>query len=256
MPAMAGARITFVGHSTVLIELGGARLLTDPVLRERVLHIRRHAPMPAPEVARDIDAVLISHTHADHFDPASVREVGPVRLLTPEGAGRFFQRRGFSERTELAPGESVEFEGVRVRAVTAHHDGRRWPIGRRVSAVGFLIESDDTSVYFAGDTAPFDEIGDVAPDVDVALLPIWGWGPSLHERFHLGPRTAAEAAAALRAEVVIPIHWGTMLQVGLANRKEQLIERPVREFAENMAALAADSELRVLRPGESTAIDR
>ncbi len=252
---MAGDRITFVGHSTVLIELGGVRLLTDPVLRDRVLHIRRHVPSPAPESWRDIDAVLISHTHGDHFDPPSLRQVAPRRLLTPAGSGRILARRGFDERTELAAGDSVEIDGVRVGAVLAHHDGRRWPIGRHVKSIGYRVDAGDTSVYFAGDTAPFSQIGDVAPDVDVALLPIWGWGPSLHERFHLGPRTAAEAAGALRAKIVIPIHWGTLLQIGLARRREDLFTRPVREFASHLAELAPETELRVLRPGESTALD-
>jgi L-ascorbate metabolism protein UlaG (beta-lactamase superfamily) len=244
-------RITFVGHSTVLVELAGVRLLTDPVLRDRVLHIRRHAPAPDAESTRDIDAVLISHTHADHFDPSSLREVAPARLIVPAGSGRTMSRRGFNERTELAVGDGVEVDGVTVTAVRAHHDGRRWPVGRRIASVGYRIEANGRSIYFAGDTAPFAEIGDAAPDVDVALLPISGWGPNLHERFHLGPRTAAEAAAALRARVVIPIHWGTLLQVGLARRQEDLFERPLREFAANMAKLAPQAELRALRPGES-----
>ena len=164
-------------------------------------------------------------------------------------------RRGFHVRTELATGDALEIEGARVTAVRAHHDGRRWPIGRRITSIGYLVEANGRSVYFAGDTAPFDEIGEIAPDVDVALLPISGWGPSLHERLHLGPHTAAKAAAALRARVVIPIHWGTLLQIGLAKRRDDLFERPLREFAENMAKIAPEAELRALRPGESTTLD-
>lgn len=230
-------------------------MLTDPLLRDRVLHIRRHAPTPSDEVAHDIDAVLISHTHPDHFDPPSVRRIAPGRLVVPAGSGRIMSRRGFDERTELATGDRLAIAGAQINAVTAHHDGRRWPVGRRIRSIGYLVEAGGLSVYFAGDTAPFDEVGEVAPDVDVALLPIWGWNSSLHERFHLSPRTAAEAAAALRARVVIPIHWGTLLQIGLGKRREELFERPLREFAENLASLAPDAELRALRPGESTTLD-
>lgn len=251
---MAG-RITFVGHSTVLVELDGVRVLTDPVLRQRVLHIRRHVPIPAAESSRDIDAVLISHTHADHFDPPSVREVAPAQIVVPAGSGRIMSRRGFDERTGLAAGDAVDVRSVRVEAVPARHDGRRWPIGRRINSVGYLIAGAGHSIYFAGDTAPFDEIGEVAPGVEVALLPISGWGRSLHERFHLGPRTAAEAAAALGARIVIPIHWGTLLQIGLGKRRSDLFERPLREFEAHLASLAPDVELRALRPGESTTLD-
>ena len=245
-------RITFVGHSTVLVEIDGVGLLTDPVLRERVLHIRRHAPLPKPGMLEDVDAVLISHTHADHFDPPSVREVGAPRLIVPAGTGRIMSRRRFRERTELAAGDAVEIDGVGVRAVKAVHDGRRWPIGWRTESIGYVIEGNRHNVYFAGDTAPFDELGMAAPDVDVALLPIAGWGAKLPDWAHLGPETAAEAAAALRAKLVVPIHWGTLLQTGLARRRDELFEGPVREFADHLARLAPETELRVLRPGEST----
>jgi L-ascorbate metabolism protein UlaG (beta-lactamase superfamily) len=248
-------RITFVGHSTVLIELGGVRLLTDPVLRDRILHIRRDASAPSPEAARDVDAVLLSHMHADHFDPASVRDVGAPRLLAPAGTRRTLGRRGFHELTEMAAGEVVEVGAVRVAAVPAMHDGRRIPLGRRVEAIGYIASTDSRSVYFAGDTAPFPALADAVGAVDVALLPIAGWGPKLHERHHLGPETSAQLAAAIRPRIVIPIHWGTLLRVGLGSRRDDILERPLREFSDHLARLAPGVELRALRPGESTLLD-
>jgi L-ascorbate metabolism protein UlaG (beta-lactamase superfamily) len=248
-------RITFVGHSTALIELGGARLLTDPVLRDRVLHIRREAEPPAPEVSRDVDAVLLSHTHADHFDPPSVREVGSQRLLVPEGARRIVGRRGFREPTELAPGQGLDLAGVHVEAVAARHDGRRIPIGRRFDGIGYVVSHGARRIYFAGDTAAFPALADAVGAVEVALLPIAGWGPKLHVRHHLGPDTAAQLAAAIRPRIVIPIHWGTLLRMGLGARRDEIFERPLREFEAHLARLAPGVDLRVLRPGQSTGID-
>lgn len=253
---MASDRITFVGHSTVLIELGGARLLTDPVLRDRILHIRRNADSPAPADFRDIDAVLLSHTHADHFDPPSVRRVGRATpFLIPTGARRTVARRRVKDLTEMSPGDSVEIAGAEVTAVPAVHDGRRLPMGKRFDGIGYVVASGARRVYFAGDTAPFPGLADAVGTVDVALLPIAGWGPRVHTRHHLDSDTAAQAAAAIRPRIVIPIHWGTLLRMGMGPHRDEILDRPLRDFAANLARLAPEVELRALQPGESTDLD-
>jgi L-ascorbate metabolism protein UlaG (beta-lactamase superfamily) len=252
-----GVRITFVGHSTVLIELAGVRLLTDPVLRRHVLHIVRQVPAPAPETYADIDAVLLSHLHPDHFDPRSVRRAGSdVAVVAPAGGRATLARRGFKRVTELRAGQTLELGEVKIEAVRAVHDGRRIPLGRAIDAVGYVIEAGGQRVYFAGDTAPFAGIGEIARGLDVAMLPISGWGPRLHAGHHLGPDTAAEAAAALRPRIVVPIHWGTLLRIGLGRRRAELFAGPLDEFAANLARLAPGVELRALAPGESTTLSR
>ena len=101
-------RIVFLGHATVLIELDGVRLLTDPLLRDRVAHLRRQVPPLDPAVYAGIDAVLISHLHHDHLDLASLRLLGlEIPLLVPAGAGELLRRHGFSDVTELSVGESA-----------------------------------------------------------------------------------------------------------------------------------------------------
>jgi L-ascorbate metabolism protein UlaG (beta-lactamase superfamily) len=249
-------RITFVGHSTVLIELGGVRLLTDPILRDRVLHIRRQVPSPDPDTWRDIDGVLISHTHADHLDPPSLRRVGrKAQLITPRHAWHTLALHGIWRGTGMAVGDVARVGDVEVKAVPARHEGRRWPIGFDYDALGYVISGAGRRVYFPGDTAPFDSIGEVARGVDVALLPIWGWHAKLNRRHHLAPDTAAEAAAVIRPRIAIPIHWGTLLQIGLEGQRDELFERPLREFAEHMQRLAPEVDVCVLRPGESTTLD-
>lgn len=241
-------RLTFVGHSTVLFELAGARILTDPVLRERILHIRRHAGAVAPETTEAIDAVLISHLHADHLDPPSLRRVGAeTRIIAPVGAARLLRRRGFRQVTELAAGDTTSVGEVTIQASPVKHDGRRYPIGRPLEALGYDIRGR-ASVFFAGDTDQFDMSH--LTGFDVALLPIAGWGP--HLRGHIDPRGAAEAAAAMKPRIAIPIHWATMLRLGLGHRAEEILVRPAEKFAARMAEVAPQVEARILQPGETT----
>ncbi len=251
--ASAAGQVTFVGHSTVLIELGGARLLTDPLLRARAIHLRRRSAPPDPAVGRGLDAVLVSHFHHDHLDLPTLRGLGPgARLIGPRGLRRIVRRSGAAEVTELAAGDSAQVAGVRVSAVPAVHDGRRLKRGPAVDAVGFLAEAGGVRVYFAGDTDLFPGMERLAP-VDLALIPIWGWGATLGEG-HLDPPRAAEALARIRPRVAVPIHWGTFLPAGQHRRLAHLLERPARDFARAAAAAAPDVEVRVLDPGESTAI--
>jgi L-ascorbate metabolism protein UlaG (beta-lactamase superfamily) len=248
-------RITFVGHSTVRLDLGAVALLTDPLLRRRFLHVVRHAPEPSPSIARDVDAVLLSHLHPDHLDLPSLSRVGPEAVLVvPAGAARLLRRRGFGRITELRPGESTRVGEVEVRATPAVHDGRRYPIGPAVDALGFDLRAPGHRIYFAGDTELFDEMEELA-GTDLALLPIGGWGPRVG-RGHLDPRRAAEAAAMIRPRSVVPIHWGTYLRAGLAGRRPSLIAGPAREFVERLAELAPGVEARVLEPGASLELGR
>ena len=242
-------RITFVGHSTVRLELGGTTFLTDPLLRPRFLHVLRHAPPPPPSATKDVDAVLISHLHPDHLDIPSVRLASPGTALVPAGGGRAVRRAGLKSITELRPGDSARVGAVEVRATSARHDGRRYPVGRHRDALGFELRSPARGVYFAGDTDLFDQMGQLE-DIDLALLPISGWGPRVGAG-HLDPRRAAEAAALIRPRVVVPIHWGTYLRAGLARRRPGLVAGPAREFAELLIQLAPEVTLEILEPGAS-----
>jgi L-ascorbate metabolism protein UlaG (beta-lactamase superfamily) len=246
-------RVTYVGHATVLVELDGTRLITDPVLRARVGPLRRHGAPPAPEATQDLDAVLISHLHHDHADLASLRRLGrEIPMLVAPGAGKFFQRRGFTTVSELAPGESSRVGEVTITAVEAWHPSTR-RFERDSEAVGFLLSGEGRRVYFAGDTDLFDGMGELGPGLDLALLPIWGWGTSIGPG-HLDPERAARAAALLSPRMVVPIHWGTLYPIGLERFRPDPLRSPPREFAASMRELAPQVELRVLEPGEATSL--
>jgi L-ascorbate metabolism protein UlaG (beta-lactamase superfamily) len=241
--------VTWVGHATVIVVLGEVVVLTDPVLRPRVAHLRRRAP--APCALPRLDAVLISHLHRDHLDLPSLNLLDPSTPIVVPRGGAGIVRRGGREVIELAPGEALDLAGVRIHAVRAVHDGRRSPLSRQAHALGYVIEAQ-RRVYFAGDTAQFDEMAELV-DLDVALLPIWGWGPRLGPG-HMDPEQAAEAVALIRPRLVVPIHWGTFAPIGLARRRVRLLSDPARAFAARVAEAAPSVVVRVLAPGESMAL--
>ena len=242
---MAG-RLRWIGHSTVLVELDGVRLLTDPLLRERIVMLRRSEPLDSSSL-EDLDAVLISHIHYDHLDLRSLRRLqGAKTIVLPRGAGALLHRRLPASVVELEAGEEVEIGSVTVRAVHAEHDSTRL-FGKKTEALGYVVSGTRT-VYFLGDTDLFPALSDIAPDADVALIPIWGWGPSLGTG-HLDPRKAAEALALIRPRIAVPIHWGTYYPVTARKSTRGFLRAPVGEFADAAAELAPAVDIRVLPVG-------
>lgn len=240
---MSGCAVTWLGHSTVVVRLDGVSAITDPVLRARVVHLRRERP-PDPAGLAGLDAVLLSHVHHDHLDLPSLAALDPgVRVVVPRGAGPLLRRRGFADVREVEPGDVVGLDGVAVRVTHAEHAPARRLGTPRTHAVGYVLEGT-TSVYFAGDTDLFEAMAELAP-VDVALLPIAGWGPRLPAG-HLDPGRAAAALRLLRPRVAIPIHWGTFAPW----RPPAGDDGAARAFAAAAASTAPDVRVAVLRPGE------
>jgi L-ascorbate metabolism protein UlaG (beta-lactamase superfamily) len=247
-------RIVFLGHATVLIEVNGVRLLTDPLLRDRVAHLRRRVTPIRPDIYANLDAVLISHLHHDHLDLGSLRLLGlDTPLLVPAGAGAWLGERGFTNVTELSLDEVANVGPLAVTAVKASHDGRRrvGPRSLRAETLGYLVRGRHT-VYFAGDTELFDGMSSLSPQLDAALLPVAGWGPTLGPG-HMGPLDAARATSLLRPRIAIPIHWGTLSPIGSARHRERRGD-PSRAFAEHVARVAPSVEVRVLEPGGETTL--
>jgi L-ascorbate metabolism protein UlaG (beta-lactamase superfamily) len=243
--------IQFIGHATALIDLGGTRVLTDPFLRTRLGPLERHGPVPRPASMGTIDIVVISHGHHDHYDRSSLAALpGRPTVVVPRGLGASVGRVVDGEVVEMTAGASIEVGGLRIDAVPARH----WisPGAVRAEPLGYLLRGD-TTVYFAGDTGRFPGMRDLA-GVDVALLPVWTWGPHLGPG-HLGPRTAAESLRDIRPAIAMPIHWGTLYPARLHHVWRRPLVEPGDRFAEHAAAIAPDVEVRVLRPGESTILE-
>ena len=244
--------VSYIGHGTVRLELDGLALLTDPLLRRRVGHLRRAVPL-AVGVTEGLAAILVSHGHHDHLDVPSLERLDrAVPVVVPRGLGRLLAKH-FESVVEVEEGDELSFGSLRLRVTPAEHDSRRHPGRLRASAVGYALLGS-RNVYFAGDTGPFDGMEGLVPDLDVALLPIWGWGAKLGRGIHLDPVSAANALRLLQPRIAVPIHWGTYLPLhrGL-RRAPDFLSAPAQAFVREAAAVAPEVDVRVLEPGERLA---
>jgi len=250
-----GDRLTFLGHSTVLLDLDGIRVLTDPLFGHLAGGaIWRHAPAVLSDALEGLSAVFISHGHLDHLDLASLRVLpGHPALVVPAGLGRIVAGVAHGVVHEVRAGDRLDVGALTLEAVHAEHGRRRSIFTTAEGALGVLI-AGSTSIYFAGDTGLFPAMGQLAGRVDVALLPVGGWGPTLG-RGHLDPRTAAEAVARIRPAIATPIHWGTLYPRGLRRLARRRFEGPGEAFRDAVAAVAAHVDVRVLQPGQSMRLD-
>jgi L-ascorbate metabolism protein UlaG (beta-lactamase superfamily) len=248
-------RLTYIGHASALLRLDGVAILTDPMLRGWLGPLRRQGPAPDSRVAQLADLVLISHLHRDHLDLPSLRRVpSTTPVVAPRGASRWVGRAGAEQVVEMGVGETITIGGVEVTGVRASHDGYRdGHRGTAIEPLGYLIRRGGLTVYFAGDTDLFPEMSELG-QVDVALLPVWGWGPSVGEG-HLDPQRAARALELIQPRLAVPIHWGTFYPAGLRRLLPGPLTEPPREFARLASRSAPDVEVRVVEPGDETSLD-
>ena len=219
-------------------------MLTDPVLRTRVWHLKRRVPLDTAEL-EGIDAALVSHVHFDHFDRPSLQLLGTdVTAVVPVGARRLV--RGFTDVREVDVGDEVRIGEVTVRATPAVHEssdrcsGLHPPSGTSSPA--------RSRIYFAGDTDLFDGMSELAGSLDVALLPVAGWGTKVGPG-HLDPMRAAQCLPLLKPRLAVPIHWGTFSPLHRSTSAE-----PPEAFRRHAAELAPEVEVRILDPGTALTI--
>lgn len=246
--------LTYIGHATTLIRLDGVSILTDPMLRGGLGPLRRQSPSPDPAVPESADLVLISHLHRDHLDLPSLRRVpAGTPVVAPRDSARWVADAGAENLHELGVGETISLGGVELTGVKAVHDGYRdghW--GDQIEPLGYLIRRAGRTVYFAGDTDLFREMADLDA-VDLALVPIWGWGLTAGAG-HLDPERAARALEMIRPRLAVPIHWGTFYPAGLRLLRPEPLTQPALEFERRAAQLAPDVEVRVVQPGSTTTL--
>ncbi|MFD7276613.1 MBL fold metallo-hydrolase [Streptomyces sp. NPDC059862] len=250
--------VTWWGHATCTVADSGVRVLTDPLFARRLAHLRRRRGALPPADAWRTDVALVSHLHADHLHVPSLARLAPgTRLVVPRGARRSvpgLRRLAHLQLTEVAPGDETRVGGLVIRAVPAQHDGRRLPMGpHRSPALGYVIEGE-ARTYFAGDTGLFDTMAKEVGPVDVALLPVGGWGPYLGDG-HLDAGRAAEALARLAPHSAVPVHYGTYWPIGMDAVRPHEFHAPGDDFVRLAAQRAPQVAVHALRHGESVRLE-
>ncbi|NLE73067.1 MAG: MBL fold metallo-hydrolase [Actinobacteria bacterium] len=243
-------RVNYGGHATVLVDMGGFRILTDPILRNRIGPLRRRGETPGAHLGVDLDLIVISHVHMDHFDPHSLRMLDQTTpILVPKGAADATRNLGFTRVYEMRAGDTACFGSVEVQGVHAAHTGVRTPYGLVADCLGYVFRGSH-EVYFAGDTGLFPEMANLAGRMDLALLPVWGWGPHLGDE-HLTPYDAASSLRLLQPATAVPIHWGTFYPLGMGWTRPSFLVHPPYAFVHHAAKLAPEVVVEVVAPGSA-----
>ncbi len=250
--------LTWIGHATFLVQLGGLSLLIDPVLSDRLFLIKRLAPPGvAPGAMPKIDAVLVTHNHRDHMDaPSLLAQPRDAAIVVPKGLGGWFARRGFSRVHELGWWDHVDLRDARITFVPSQHWSQRGPLDRNESLWGgYVIEDGTHRVYHSGDTAYFEGFGDIGRrlgKLHAAMLPIGAYEPRWFMRpQHMNPEDAVQAFLDLRADTFVAMHWGTFRLTD-----EPVGEPPLFTRAEFRRHTLEAERLRIPAVGESVWLGR
>jgi L-ascorbate metabolism protein UlaG (beta-lactamase superfamily) len=258
-------KVTYIGHATLLVEIGAVRLLTDPNFDPKLGgFLPRVSPPGVPiEQLPQLDALLLTHAHADHLSFASLDALPrDIPLYAPPVIAKWLRRRGYSHAEDLAPGNTVRVGNVDVHAALATHRGNRYGFDRWRSAANmYLLDSGGETCFFAGDTALTPDThelvqGKLVPggrQLDVALLPIgyapW-WKRTGFRKGHLTHDDALTLFERLGGRVFVPYHWGTFHHI--TARAHDAINRLV----ERLEAHHLRAAVRILEPGETLELTR
>jgi N-acyl-phosphatidylethanolamine-hydrolysing phospholipase D len=259
-------RLTWLGHASFLLQIGGRNILLDPVLSERASPFANVGPsrlVRAPltvEQLPPIDAVLLSHDHYDHLDNPTVvalkRRFGTdLKWVTPLGYRDWFAKRGVHAVVELDWWESAELGKLYVTATPAQHWTRRgWASFQRLWC-SYMIRAPRFSAFFCGDSGycpAFKEIGARFGPCDIAMLPIGAYEPRwFMKAAHMNPEEAVQTFLDLNAHTFVPMHWGTFRLTD-----EDMLEPPQRLRAAWTAAGLSNDRLALLQHGETLRQDR
>ncbi|MBB5341327.1 MBL fold metallo-hydrolase [Tunturiibacter gelidoferens] len=249
--------VTFIGHSSFLLQVYGRKLLVDPVFSKRLIVLRRQRrPGVVVDALPAIDIVLLTHAHMDHLDMASLRRViRATRKLTgqtpevivPRGVEDLVERLGFSRIHGLAWWEQIEVQGLKVTMTPCKHWGARMFRDTHRGYGGYVVEGGGQSVYHSGDTAYFDGFSEIGARLrpEVALLPIGAYFPDSYRSVHTSPEEALRGFVDLGAQQMVPMHYGTFC-LG-----REPMEEPLQRLELEAERLGIEGKLKILAEGET-----
>jgi L-ascorbate metabolism protein UlaG (beta-lactamase superfamily) len=249
--------VTFIGHSSFLLQMGERKVLVDPVFSKRLVVLRRQR-RPGLLVAElpPIDLVLLTHAHMDHLNVSSLRRVIRVtrrltgrtpEVVVPKGVEDLVSSLGFSQVHALAWWEQVDVQGLRVTMTPCQHWGARMFRDTHRGYGGYVINSGNHSVYHSGDTAYFDGFHEIGARLkpQVALLPIGAYFPDSYRTVHTSPEEAVRGFIELGAEQMVPMHYGTF-RLG-----REPMDEPLQRVKAEAARLGINGKLKILEEGET-----
>ncbi len=249
--------VTFIGHSSFLLQVHGRRLLVDPVFSKRLIVLRRQRkPGVLIEELPAIDVVLLTHAHMDHLNMPSLRRViRATRRLTgrapevvvPKGVEDLVVGLGFSQVHGLAWWDQIEIQGLKVTMTPCKHWGARMFRDTHRGYGGYVVEGGGQSVYHSGDTAYFEGFRDIGERLhpEVALLPIGAYFPDSYRSVHTSPEEAVRGFLELGAQRMVPMHYGTF-RLG-----REPMDEPLQRLAAEAARLGITEQIKVLEEGET-----
>jgi L-ascorbate metabolism protein UlaG (beta-lactamase superfamily) len=251
-------KVTYIGHATLLLELDRIRILTDPNFEPKLGRLLPRVSPPGIALTDlpKLDALLLTHAHADHLSFDSLERLPrDIPLIAPPAVAKWLRRLGFESALPLAPGESMRLNTVTVYAAAATHKGSRYVFDRWRSAANMYLLDGATTTFFAGDTALVDDthhlvertLWDRGRELDLALLPIgyapW-WKPGFRKG-HLTHEDALDLFERLRASIFVPYHWGTFRHVTATAHDA------INRLKARLASHHLSDAVRILEPGES-----
>jgi len=252
----SGLRLTWLGHSCMLVEIGGRRFLTDPVWSRRAapsrfVGVERFFPLPlALEDLPPLDAIVLTHDHYDHLDESTIRRLarGTVPFVAPLGVGAHLEHWGIAPQriTELDWWESTSVADVELTCTPSRHFSGRTLLDQNATLwCGWVWADGRHSVYMSGDTAMHPELAEIGRRLgpfDASMLEVGAYHQAWAD-VHLGPEQAVAAHQLLRGGLLLPVHWGTY----------NLALHGWTEPVERLLVAAEDSGVPVAvpRPGES-----
>ena len=249
--------VTFIGHSSFLLQINGKNILIDPVLSKRLIVLRRmRRPGVAAEQMPPIDVVLLTHAHMDHLDFASLRQVirntrrlcgRNPEVIVPKGVEDLVARLGFARVHETEWWQRLRLQGLQITMTPCQHWGARMFSDTHRGYGGYVVEGGGYSVYHSGDTAYFDGFTEVGRRLrpQVALLPIGAYFPDTYRAVHTNPEEAVQAFRDVGAEWMIPMHYGTF-RLG-----REPMDEPVQRLIAEALRLEIEEQVRVLTEGET-----
>lgn len=249
--------VTFIGHSSFLVQAAGQNLLFDPVFSTWLILLRRQRR--AGVRVRDlppIDIVLLSHAHMDHLDRRSLRRVvratrrrtghAPV-VVVPNDVGDVVRGLGFAQVVELCWWESYRAGRLTITHTPAKHWGTRWIMDGHRGYGGYFIEGGAQRLYYSGDTAYFGGFREIGARLrpEIALLPIGAYAPESYRTVHMSPEDALRAFQDLGGERLVPMHYGTFWL------SEEPMEEPLPRLLTSAAKVRLDDRIAVIQEGET-----